>query len=112
MELAIQIADVVKSMSQFVANLKITLAIRGNMVPRGVELKDQIIIGTPGTALDWSSPRLNVLNLKKIRVFVLDEADVMIDQQGHQDFCIRIVRLESYLNVFKYNYLLRVYFFF
>jgi len=99
MELAIQIADVVKSMSQFVANLKIALAIRGNMVPRGVELKDQIIIGTPGTALDWSSPRLNVLNLKKIKVFVLDEADVMIDQQGHQDFCIRIVRLAIYLNV-------------
>lgn len=99
MELAVQIADVVKSMGQFVSNLKIALAIRGNMVQRGCELKEQIVIGTPGTAFDWSSPRLNVLSLKKIKVFVLDEADVMIDQQGHQDMCIRIVKFVEFLTV-------------
>jgi superfamily II DNA/RNA helicase len=92
MELAAQIADVVKSMGQFIKNLKIAVAIRGNLVQRNVELKEQIVIGTPGTAFDWSCPRLNVLSLKKLRVFVLDEADVMIDQQGHQDICIRIVK--------------------
>lgn len=92
MELAIQIHDVCKQMSQFMPNLKIALAIRGNRVPQGVELKDHIIIGTPGTAFDWSSPRIRAVSLKKLKVFVLDEADVMIDQQGHQDTCIRIVK--------------------
>lgn len=92
MELAAQIHDVIRTMGQFMPNLRIALAIRGSQVTRNVELKDHIIIGTPGTVSDWSSGRLNVFNLKKIKVFVLDEADVMIDQQGHQDICIRIVR--------------------
>lgn len=92
MELAIQIADVARAMGQFLPNLKIALAVRGNRVPPRVELKDHVIIGTPGTAFDWSSPRLQAVNLKKLKVFVLDEADVMIDQQGHQDICIRIVK--------------------
>ncbi len=92
MELAVQIADVARSMGQFMKNLKIALAIRGNHVARNVELREQVIIGTPGTAYDWSSPRIHALSLKKLKVFVLDEADVMIDQQGHQDTCIRIVK--------------------
>lgn len=92
MELAAQITDVVRTMGQFMKNLKIASAIRGNMVQRNTELHEQVIIGTPGTAFDWSCPRVNVFSLKKLKVFVLDEADVMIDQQGHQDICIRIVK--------------------
>lgn len=92
MELAMQISDVVREMGQFMKNLKIALAIKGNHVERGRELKEHIIIGTPGTAFDWSCPRINCFSLKKIKIFVLDEADVMIDQQGHQDICIRIVK--------------------
>lgn len=91
MELAAQITDVVRTMGQFMKNLKIISAIRGNHVPRNVPLTEQIIIGTPGTAFDWSS-KINVFSLRKLKVFVLDEADVMIDQQGHQDICIRIVK--------------------
>ena len=92
MELAAQIRDVATSMGQHMKNLRISLAIRGTAVQRNQELKDHIIIGTPGTAFDWSCPRINCFSLKKIKVFVLDEADVMIDQQGHQDICIRIVK--------------------
>jgi DEAD/DEAH box helicase len=54
-------------------------------------LNGQIIIGTPGTVQDWSF-RYQVIDLKKINVFVLDEADVMIDTQGHQDQSLRIQR--------------------
>ena len=47
----------------------------------------------PGTTLDW------VLKLRvfdpKISAFVLDEADVMIDTQGHQDQTIRIYKTLS-----------------
>jgi superfamily II DNA/RNA helicase len=92
MELAIQTSDVVQSMGRFMKDLKIINAVRGNRVQRNVKLTDHLIIGTPGTAFDWSSPRLNVFDLKKLKVFCLDEADVMIDQQGHQDICIKLVR--------------------
>ena len=61
-------------------------------VNRGERLTDQIVSGTPGTVLDWSV-KFRAIDLKKIRVFVLDEADVMIDTQGHQDQSIRIQRL-------------------
>lgn len=35
---------------------------------------------------------VQVVNPDKIKMFVLDEADVMIDQQGQQDQTIRIQR--------------------
>ena len=92
MELAIQIADVARQMGQFLPKLKIALAIRGQRVNRGEQLQVQVVIGTPGTASDWASPRTRAVDLRTLKVFVLDEADVMIDQQGHQDVCIRLVK--------------------
>lgn len=58
---------------------------------RGVKLQEQIVIGTPGTMLDWCA-KFKFIDPKKIKVFVLDEADVMIATQGHQDQSIRIQR--------------------
>ena len=60
-------------------------------VQRGMKLQEQIVIGTPGTMLDWCS-KFKFIDPKKIKVFVLDEADVMIATQGHQDQSIRIQR--------------------
>jgi ATP-dependent RNA helicase DDX19/DBP5 len=91
MELAAQTAEVAHKMGQFMKDMTIALGIKGQHVQRNLALNNQIIIGTPGTVLDWST-KLNVVDLKKIKIFVLDEADVMIAQQGHQDFCTRIVR--------------------
>lgn len=62
-------------------------------VQRGMKLQEQIVIGTPGTMLDWCS-KFKFIDPKKIKVFVLDEADVMIATQGHQDQSIRIQRSE------------------
>lgn len=59
------------------------------LVARGAKLTEHIIIGTPGKVLDWGV-KYRVFDLSKITVFVLDEADVMIATQGHQDQCIRI----------------------
>lgn len=56
-----------------------------------MKLQEQIVIGTPGTMLDWCS-KFKFIDPKKIKVFVLDEADVMIATQGHQDQSIRIQR--------------------
>ena len=60
-------------------------------VVRGTTIQEHIVIGTPGTVLDWGL-KLKIFDPKKIRVFVLDEADVMIATQGHQDQSIRIQR--------------------
>lgn len=57
-----------------------------------MKLQEQIVIGTPGTMLDWCS-KFKFIDPKKIKVFVLDEADVMIATQGHQDQSIRIQRM-------------------
>lgn len=58
-------------------------------VPRGSRISEHIIIGTPGKVLDWGV-KFKFFDLSKVEVFVLDEADVMINTQGHQDQCIRI----------------------
>lgn len=88
-ELAIQTGEVAAKMAKFCPEIKLKYAVRGEEVPRGTKINDHIIIGTPGKMQDWGV-KFNMFDLSKIRVFVLDEADVMIDRQGHQDQCIRI----------------------
>ena len=51
--------------------------------------REHIIMGTSGTVLDWVLKK-RVIDPKKIVMFVLDEADIMIDHQGQQDQTIRI----------------------
>jgi ATP-dependent RNA helicase DDX19/DBP5 len=48
----------------------------------------QIIVGTPGTVMDLIQKRQ--VDTRAIKIFVLDEADNMIDQQGLGDQSIRI----------------------
>ena len=50
---------------------------------------EHVIMGTSGTVLDWMLKK-RVIDPARITMFVLDEADVMIDQQGQQDQTIRI----------------------
>jgi len=88
-ELALQIGEVASKMSQFCPDLSIRFAVRGEDIERGKKVYEHIIIGTPGKVLDWSI-KFKFFDLKKITVFVLDEADVMIATQGHQDQSIRI----------------------
>ena len=58
-------------------------------VRRGEQVNEHVLIGTAGTILDWGT-KLRVFDPHKITMFVLDEADVMIDTQGQQDQTIRI----------------------
>ncbi|XP_075155168.1 putative ATP-dependent RNA helicase Dbp80 [Haematobia irritans] len=88
-ELAIQTGEAAARMAQFCPDIKLKFAVRGEEVDPGTKLTDHIIIGTPGKVLDWGI-KYKFIDLKKIRVFVLDEADVMIATQGHHDQCIRI----------------------
>ncbi|XP_044138433.1 ATP-dependent RNA helicase DDX19A [Bufo gargarizans] len=91
-ELALQTGKVIEQMGEFYPELKLAYAVRGNKLERGQKVAEQIVIGTPGTVLDWCS-KLRFIDPKKMKVFVLDEADVMIATQGHQDQSIRIQRM-------------------
>nr|DBA15700.1 TPA: hypothetical protein GDO54_003172 [Pyxicephalus adspersus] len=91
-ELALQTGKVIEQMGKFYPEVKLAYAVRGNKLERGQKVPEQIVIGTPGTVLDWCS-KLRFIDPKKIKVFVLDEADVMIATQGHQDQSIRIQRM-------------------
>ena len=88
-ELALQIGEVASRMSQYCPDLTMKYAVRGEEVPRGTAITENIVIGTPGKVLDWGL-KFRLFDLQRIRVFVLDEADVMIATQGHQDQSIRI----------------------
>ncbi|XP_059178565.1 DEAD-box helicase Dbp80-like [Physella acuta] len=83
-ELALQIGEVTSKMSKFMTGIEIQYAVRGERVSRGQHLTCHVLIGTPGTTLDWAF-KFRAFDMSKIRVFVLDEADVMISLQGHQD---------------------------
>lgn len=121
-ELAIQTGEVAAKMAQFCPEIKIRYAVRGEegwypwivqhdnthfarqlfinltsclSVPRGTKLSEHIIIGTPGKVVDWAI-KFRFFDLSKLTVFVLDEADVMIATQGHQDQSFRIHKYVSF----------------
>ncbi|KAL7276798.1 RNA helicase required for poly(A+) mRNA export [Rhizina undulata] len=85
-ELARQIMGVVQKMGIFVG-VKTQFAIPQGL-PRGAKISAHVVIGTPGTVLDMISRK--TLPTEGIRVFVLDEADNMLDQQGLGEQCIRV----------------------
>ncbi|KAF8362140.1 ddx-19 [Pristionchus pacificus] len=88
-ELAMQIGEVVSKLTKFMPEITIHYAVKGVKVTRGQKLTDQFVIGTPGKMLDYVT-KLNMFDISKVICLVLDEADVMMSQQGHQDLTIRI----------------------
>ncbi|XP_065711826.1 ATP-dependent RNA helicase DDX25 isoform X2 [Patagioenas fasciata] len=90
-ELALQIGRVIETIGRFCADVRVTYAVRGNRVVPGTTPAEQIVIGTPGTMLDWCFKK-KLVDVKKIKLFVLDEADIMIDTQGLSYQSIRIQR--------------------
>jgi ATP-dependent RNA helicase DDX19/DBP5 len=82
-ELAIQIFQkAVKPMAANMMGLKIQLAIAGTTIEKGTPLNAHMVIGTPGKVVDWLKRR--IINSKTIKVFVLDEADNMVGEDGHR----------------------------
>lgn len=88
-DLAQQTGGVLKQMAKYCPEISMAYAVRGERVELRVLRQEHIIMGTSGTVLDWILKK-KVIDPKKIIMFVLDEADVMIDQQGQQDQTIRI----------------------
>ena len=84
-ELARQILEVVKRMGKF-TQISTAFIVKEADIPGKVT--DQIVVATPGKLMDVLKKGL--VNTKAVKVFVLDEADNMIDQQGLGDQSIRI----------------------
>lgn len=80
-ELACQTYDVARKMAKFKPDITFRKVVKGEDVPRE-KWTDHVLIGTPGRMSDCTVRFQNV-DLKTIKVFVLDEADVMIHMQGH-----------------------------
>lgn len=90
-ELAIQINNVVKSLSEY---MKVTnhLLIGGKSVRDDIDILNkgvQIIIGTPGRVFDMM--KRNILNVDNLKMFVLDEADEMLSR-GFQEQIYDIIQ--------------------
>ena len=83
-ELAIQIVDkAVRPMAANMTGLKIVLAISQaeyDLATRKIDA--HLIVGTPGKVVSWLKRK--VINAKTVKVFVLDEADEMVQEGGHR----------------------------
>lgn len=92
-ELAVQIGEVLGEFSKYLAN-----PVKHNVVFGGVPLNQQmvtlknteIMVATPGRLLDFVSTQS--INLSKIEILVLDEADKMLDL-GFQEEVDKIINL-------------------
>ena len=89
-ELARQIIGVIQVMGGSVEGLKVSAAIPMEASLRGQPMDGQIVVGTPGTAMDLIKRR--VIDVRSLKTLVLDEADNMLDQQGMGDQCLRLKR--------------------
>ncbi|KAI3620183.1 hypothetical protein CBS9595_002150 [Malassezia furfur] len=85
-ELARQIMDVVQAMGKFTP-VKTAFAIP-DAIKRGEKVQAHLVVGTPGKTFDLIKTR--ALDPSAVKVFVLDEADNMLDQQGLGEQSIRV----------------------
>ncbi|PWN35704.1 ATP-dependent RNA helicase DBP5 [Meira miltonrushii] len=85
-ELARQIMDVVRLMGKH-TKVKLCEAIPG-AVQRGEKVSAHVVVGTPGKMFDLIKAR--AIDTSNVKVFVLDEADNMLDQQSLGEQSIRV----------------------
>ncbi|RUO22947.1 ATP-dependent RNA helicase [Aliidiomarina minuta] len=85
-ELAIQVAESIEQMGKFMRGLTVATVYGGSAYgPQIKTLKDgaQIVVGTPGRLMDLI--RKKHLNLSKLKMSVLDEADEMLNMGFVED---------------------------
>ena len=62
---------------------------------KDTKVTQQIVVGTPGTMADML--RRRQIDPSRLRVFVLDEADHMLDAQSLGEYTLRIKKYSIYL---------------
>jgi len=78
---------VINSMGKF-TQVQTEYAIKDNLPRNATRITAHIVVGTPGTMTDLM--RRKVIDVSGIKVFVLDEADNMLDQDGLGDQTLRV----------------------
>lgn len=86
-ELARQVADVCQTLGKF-TKIKVFEAIPGSSK---TVITAQVVVGTPGTLI--AKTRGKELNMKRVQIFVADEADQMIDKQGHGENTMKLRKM-------------------
>jgi len=89
-ELAVQTFKVATAMAKFKPEITFRLVAKGEPISN-TKWTETVLIGTPGRMVDSTLKYRNV-DMSKIKVYVLDEADVMIDTQGHKAQSMRMRR--------------------
>jgi ATP-dependent RNA helicase DeaD len=85
-ELAIQVAEELQKLSKYQKEIKVLPIYGGQSIERQIKaLKKgfQVIVGTPGRLMDHMSR--GTLNMKSVKLVVLDEADEMLDMGFRDD---------------------------
>lgn len=86
--------SVVVAMGKFTP-IQTEYAIKDNLPKGTTKITAQIVVGTPGTMSDLM--RKKIIDVSDVKVFVLDEADNMLDQDGLGD---QTLRVKKYVLVF------------
>ncbi|OCH93062.1 DEAD-domain-containing protein [Obba rivulosa] len=86
-ELARQIMSVVVAMGKFTP-VTTEYAIKEHLPKGASRITAHIVVGTPGTMTDLI--RRKVLDVSEVKVFVLDEADNMLDSDGLGEQTLRV----------------------
>ncbi|PIL35365.1 transporter [Ganoderma sinense ZZ0214-1] len=86
-ELARQIMSVVVAMGKFTA-VQTEYAIKESLPKGATNITAHIIVGTPGTMTDLI--RRKIIDVSEVKVFVLDEADNMLDKDGLGEQTLRV----------------------
>ena len=79
--------SVVVAMGKF-TSVQTEYAIRDHLPKTTTKVTAHIVVGTPGTMTDLI--RRRVIDMSDVAVFVLDEADNMLDQDGLGDQTLRV----------------------
>lgn len=69
-------------------NVQTEYAIKDNLPKGASTITAHIVVGTPGTMTDLMKRK--VIDVSEVKVFVLDEADNMLDQDGLGDQTLRV----------------------
>uniref|UniRef100_K3W5E7 RNA helicase n=1 Tax=Globisporangium ultimum (strain ATCC 200006 / CBS 805.95 / DAOM BR144) TaxID=431595 RepID=K3W5E7_GLOUD len=89
-ELVRQIMAVVNAMGRFLG-VETFLAIPGVDVAKGEQVRAQVVVGTPGRVEGLIKKKQ--LDTRQVKIFVLDEADVMVSEDGMRDRSVAIKKM-------------------
>src|SRR5690554_2482433 len=85
-ELAIQITEEIQEVGYFNKNIRVTSVYGGEYIERQIrslKARPQIVVATPGRLMDHM--RRRTIKLNDVKIFVLDEADEMLNMGFRED---------------------------